>query len=72
MKGKKSKLNRHLYLRNGVWWTRIMRNGIELRESTKCPASEVVAAHNIRNARLAQLAETGADLDRPVEPLLLG
>jgi integrase len=72
MSTKRAKLNRHLYLRNGVWWTRIMRNGVEVRESTKCPASEVVAARNIRNTRLAQLAEAGAGLERPVEPLLLG
>jgi len=30
----RSKLNRHLYLRHGVWWTRIVRNGRDEREST--------------------------------------
>src|SRR5260370_24973919 len=69
---KKSKLNRHLYLRNGVWWTRIMRNGVEVRKSMDCPASEVAAARTIRNERLAQNAENRAGLEKPVDPLLLG
>jgi hypothetical protein len=57
------KLNRHLYLRNGVWWTRIFRNGVERRESTGCPKSEVVAARLIRNSRLVAIAAQGAGLD---------
>ncbi len=72
MRAKKLKLNRHLYLRNGVWWTRIMRNGIEVRQTTGCPVSEVVAARNVRDKRLGEGAEDRAGYERPVEPLLLG
>jgi integrase len=67
-----SKLNRHLFLRHGVWWTRIVRNGSDERESTGCPKSEVAAARLIRDRRLAAAAERRAGLERPGRPLLLG
>ncbi len=67
-----SKLNRHLYLRSGIWWTRIMRGGVEVRESTHCPKSEVVSARNIRNERLARMAEDHVGLERLADPMLLG
>jgi integrase len=72
MTSRKSKLNAHLYLRNGVWWTRIMRNGVEVRRSTGCPAPEIASARKIRDKRLAEGAEDRAGYERPVEPLLLG
>jgi integrase len=68
----RSKLNRHLFLRGGIWWTRIVRGGRWLRQSTGCPASEVASARKIRDGRLAKIAESRAGLERPVEPLFLG
>jgi Integrase len=68
----KSKLNRHLYLRNGVWWTRIDRGGLSERSSTGCPKSEVVAARTIRNKRLAEVAERREGVERPGRVLTLG
>lgn len=67
-----SKLNRHLYLRNGVWWTRIDRSGFSERKSTGCPKSEVVAARTIRNKRLAESAERREGVERPGRVLTLG
>jgi hypothetical protein len=68
----RSKLNHHLYVRHGVWWTRIVRNGSDERESTGCPKSEVVAARLIRDRRLGEAAERRAGLERPGRPLTLG
>jgi integrase len=68
----RSKLNHHLYMRHGVWWTRIVRNGSDERESTGCPKSEVVAARLIRDRRLGEAAERRAGLERPGRPLTLG
>src|SRR5450759_3143928 len=68
----KSNLNRHLYLRNGVWWTRIDRSGLSERNSTGCPKSEVVAARLIRNKRLAEVAERREGVERPGRVLQLG
>jgi integrase len=68
----RSKLNRHLYLRNGVWWTRVFRKGVEHRESTGCPKSEIVRARDIRNERLGRLAATAEGVEAPGRPLTLG
>jgi len=72
MAERRSRLNRHLYLRGGIWWTRIERAGRVERESTHCPKSEVAAAREIRNERLARIAKHREGVEIPGRPLTLG
>ena len=65
-------LNHHLFLRNGIWWTRVKGSGLEERHSTGVPRSEVAAARRIRDQRLAVLAERREGTERPARPLTLG
>lgn len=67
-----SKLNHHLFLRHGIWWTRFERNGRPVRNSTHCPKSEAAAARRIRDERLARVAEAREGVELPCSPLALG
>ncbi len=66
------KLNRHLFLKDGNWWTRFVRNGEDERRSTGCPRSEIAAARSIRDQRLGEIATRRAGMEAPTEPALLG
>ena len=59
----------HLYLRNGVWWTRIC----EVRKSTGIPKSEMAAARQIRDRRVAEfeLRRQGISVEQPLPVLTL-
>jgi integrase len=72
MPGERSKLNHHLFLRHGVWWTRIVRNGSDERESTACPKSEVGAARLIRDALLARKAKASRGIRELPEAVSIG
>ncbi len=72
MRRSKPKLNRHLYLKDGNWWTRFVRNGEDERRSTGCPKSEVAAARLIRDQRLGEMATRRAGVEPLRDPLLLG
>jgi integrase len=59
----RSKLNHHLFLRHGIWWTRFERNGRAVRKSTGCPKSEVASARTIRNALVARNAKARSGIE---------
>lgn len=67
-----TKLNHHLSLRGGTWWTRFESCGRVERESTHCPKSEVVSARKIRDERLGRLAERREGVEIAARPLSLG
>jgi integrase len=70
--GEAMRKDAHLYLKNGVWWTRFVVAGRDERESTRCPKSEKASARRIRDERLGRMAEERAGAERLREPLLLG
>jgi integrase len=69
---RKSEPNRHLYLRDGVWWTRFCKAGRDERKSTECPAAEIATARAIRDKRKAEVSGRAEGVERPRDPLLLG
>lgn len=69
---KKPRLDEHLYLRGGVWWTRIARDGRERRASTGCPESERARARQIRDERLARFAMRADGVEELTAPKTLG
>jgi integrase len=59
----------HLYLRGGMWWTKV--NGV--RETTGVPKLEVAAAKLIRDQRLAEAAlrREGVEVEAPLPAVTL-
>jgi hypothetical protein len=50
--------HKNLYLSGGIWHTRFIWQGRDLRRSTRCPESQIKEAIEIRDARMAALSKT--------------
>ena len=68
----RSKLNHHLFLRGGTWWTRLEHNGRAVRKSTGCPRSEAASARLIRNEMLARYAKASRGIEELPEAVSIG
>ena len=69
---RRTDLNRHLFLREGNWWTRFCASGRDEKRTTGCPAAEIAAAREIRDKRKAESAQRREGIDRLPEALSVG